>query len=123
MISGQAVDVHYDPMLAKIVAKGRTREEARRRLVAALRETVALGVATNVSWLGRLLESGPVVRGETHTGLARDARICRRLRLPTRCSRRRRRFSPARLPRLRRRHEERRWPGPFDTPFRMGSGA
>jgi acetyl/propionyl-CoA carboxylase alpha subunit len=66
---GQAVDVHYDPMLAKIVAKGRNREEARRRLVAALGETVALGVTTNLSWLRRLLEVGPVVRGELHTGL------------------------------------------------------
>jgi acetyl/propionyl-CoA carboxylase alpha subunit len=66
---GQAVDVHYDPMLAKIVAVGRDREEARRRLVAALGETVALGVTTNLSWLRRLLEAGPVVRGELHTGL------------------------------------------------------
>jgi len=66
---GQAVDVHYDPMLAKIVAKGRNREEARRRLVAALGETVALGVTTNLSWLRRLLETGPVVRGDLHTGL------------------------------------------------------
>ncbi|MFI5120531.1 MAG: acetyl/propionyl/methylcrotonyl-CoA carboxylase subunit alpha [Thermoanaerobaculia bacterium] len=68
--AGHAVDVHYDPLLAKIVAKGRDREEARARLVAALGETVALGVATNLSWLKRLLEAAPVVRGELHTGLA-----------------------------------------------------
>jgi acetyl-CoA/propionyl-CoA carboxylase biotin carboxyl carrier protein len=67
--AGQAVDIHYDPLLAKIVAKGRDREEARGRLVAALGETVALGVATNLSWLKRLLEAAPVVRGELHTGL------------------------------------------------------
>jgi len=67
--AGQAVDVHYDPLLAKIVAKGRDREEARGRLVSALGETVALGVATNLSWLRRLLEAGPVARGELHTGL------------------------------------------------------
>jgi acetyl/propionyl-CoA carboxylase alpha subunit len=67
--AGQAVDIHYDPLLAKIVAKGRNREEARGRLVAALRETVALGVTTNLSWLTRLLEAAPVVRGELHTGL------------------------------------------------------
>jgi acetyl/propionyl-CoA carboxylase alpha subunit len=122
VISGQAVDVHYDPMLAKIVAKGRTREEARRRLVAALRETVALGVATNLSWLGRLLKSDPVVRGETNTGLLET------LLLP----------APPPPP-----HEvfaaaasvlsgpasaapgstNSSWPGPFDMPFRMGSGA
>jgi acetyl/propionyl-CoA carboxylase alpha subunit len=67
--AGQAVDIHYDPLLAKIVAKGRDREEARGRLVAALGETVVLGVATNLSWLKRLLEAAPVVRGELHTGL------------------------------------------------------
>jgi acetyl-CoA/propionyl-CoA carboxylase, biotin carboxylase, biotin carboxyl carrier protein len=67
--SGQNVDVHYDPMLAKIIATGRDREEARRRLVAALAETVALGVGTNLSWLRRLLEAEAVVKGDLHTGL------------------------------------------------------
>ncbi len=67
--AGQLVDIHYDPLLAKIVAKGKDREEARTRLVAALRETVALGVTTNLSWLVRLLEAAPVVRGELHTAL------------------------------------------------------
>jgi acetyl-CoA/propionyl-CoA carboxylase biotin carboxyl carrier protein len=69
LTAGQTVDIHYDPLLAKIVAKGRDREEARGRLVAALGETVALGVATNLSWLKRLLEAVPVVCGELHTGL------------------------------------------------------
>jgi acetyl-CoA/propionyl-CoA carboxylase biotin carboxyl carrier protein len=67
--AGQVVDIHYDPLLAKIVAVGRNREEARGRLVAALGETVALGVATNISWLKRLLEAAPVVRGDLNTGL------------------------------------------------------
>ena len=69
LTAGQTVDIHYDPLLAKIVAKGRDREEARGRLAAALGETVALGVATNLSWLKRLLEAAPVVRGDLHTGL------------------------------------------------------
>ena len=69
LTAGQTVDIHYDPLLAKIVAKGRDREEARGRLVAALGETVALGVATNLSWLKRLLEAAPGVRGDLHTGL------------------------------------------------------
>jgi len=122
VISGQAVDVHYDPMLAKIVAKGRTREEARRRLVVALRETVALGVATNLSWLGRLLESDPVIRGETHTGLLET------LLLPVPPPPADEVFAaaasvlsgPASAVRG---STESSWPGPFDTPFRMGGGA
>jgi acetyl-CoA/propionyl-CoA carboxylase biotin carboxyl carrier protein len=66
---GSEVSVHYDPMLAKVVARGRTREEARRRLVDALGRTVILGVATNVSWLRRLLETPEFVRGELDTSL------------------------------------------------------
>ncbi len=67
--AGSEVSVHYDPMLAKVVARGRTREEARRRLVDALGRTVILGVATNVSWLRRLLQTPEFVRGELDTSL------------------------------------------------------
>ena len=42
---------HYDPMLAKVIAWGSNREEARRRLIAALRETLLVGVTTNVPFL------------------------------------------------------------------------
>ncbi|HEV8268468.1 MAG TPA: biotin carboxylase N-terminal domain-containing protein [Thermoanaerobaculia bacterium] len=66
--AGDEVSVHYDPMLAKIIARGATREEARRRLVAALAETVVLGVTTNLSYLRRVLETPEVVRGEIDTG-------------------------------------------------------
>ncbi|MCM3877808.1 MAG: ATP-grasp domain-containing protein [Thermoanaerobaculia bacterium] len=122
VISGQAVDVHYDPMLAKIVATGRTREEARSRLVVALRETVALGVATNLSWLGRLLESDPVVRGETHTGLLET------LRLPAPARPSDEVFAAAASVLSRPASAvpgstKSSWSGPFDTPFRMGGGA
>jgi acetyl/propionyl-CoA carboxylase alpha subunit len=122
VIPGQAVDVHYDPMLAKIVAKGRTREEARRRLVAALRETVALGVATNLSWLRRLLESDPVVRGETHTGLLESLQLPGSPPPPGEV------FAAAAsvlsAPAVAASGSTKSsWPGPFDTPFRMGGGA
>jgi 3-methylcrotonyl-CoA carboxylase alpha subunit len=69
LVEGQEVGVHYDPLLAKIVASGATRDEARRRLAAALAETAILGVATNVSWLRRLLGTHEVAAGAIHTGL------------------------------------------------------
>ena len=69
LAEGQEVSVHYDPLLAKIVASGATRDEARRRLVAALAETVVLGVSTNVSWLRRLLATSEVAAGAIHTSL------------------------------------------------------
>jgi geranyl-CoA carboxylase alpha subunit len=51
LASGVTISPYYDPMLAKIIAHGATREEARRRLIAALQDTVALGVETNRRFL------------------------------------------------------------------------
>ena len=42
---------YYDPLLAKIIAHGPTREAARRKLIQALEDTIALGVATNRAFL------------------------------------------------------------------------
>lgn len=67
--TGLAVSVDYDPMLAKIVARGDTREEARRRLVAALGETAVIGFPTNVEFMRLLLERPEVRAGELDTGL------------------------------------------------------
>lgn len=53
--SGGRVTPHYDPMLAKVICHGQTREEAIRRLDRALAETVVLGVKTNVAFLRTLL--------------------------------------------------------------------
>ena len=66
--SGDAVPMHYDPMLAKIIAWGRDREEARLRLMAALRETVVHGVLTNVPMLLALLAEPTYRASEVHTG-------------------------------------------------------
>ncbi|HKJ56771.1 MAG TPA: biotin/lipoyl-containing protein, partial [Nitriliruptoraceae bacterium] len=59
------VGSHYDPLLAKIIAHGHDRDQARRRLVAALEDTVAQGVVTNRGFLLAVLdhasfEAGPV---------------------------------------------------------------
>src|SRR5262249_13354659 len=45
--SGSEVSVHYDPMLAKVVAWAPTRADAARRLAAALRDARVHGVVTN----------------------------------------------------------------------------
>jgi geranyl-CoA carboxylase alpha subunit len=49
--ASQTVSPYYDPLLAKIIAHGATREAARVRLVRALEETTALGIATNRGFL------------------------------------------------------------------------
>jgi len=65
--AGQQVTMHYDSLLAKIVAWGSDREQARRRLVDALRETVLLGILTNQPFLIQVLESRAFIDGETYT--------------------------------------------------------
>jgi acetyl/propionyl-CoA carboxylase alpha subunit len=55
--SGDVVSVHYDPMLAKVVAHGATRAEALERLVGALDEARVHGVVTNLPFLRALLRS------------------------------------------------------------------
>jgi geranyl-CoA carboxylase alpha subunit len=57
----------YDPMLGKIIAHGADREEARRRLLAALEDTVLLGVTTNKEFLIDVLETEAFVQGDVTT--------------------------------------------------------
>jgi acetyl/propionyl-CoA carboxylase alpha subunit len=64
---GQSIGTHYDSLLAKIIAWGSDREQARRRLVEALRETTLLGITTNQPFLIQLLDSEPFRSGETYT--------------------------------------------------------
>lgn len=64
-----SVGSDYDPMLAKVIAWGTNRDEARRRLHAALANTVILGVVTNIDFLRRLLAQEDVVEGKLDTGL------------------------------------------------------
>ncbi|HZO61806.1 MAG TPA: biotin carboxylase N-terminal domain-containing protein [Gaiellaceae bacterium] len=64
---GDEVGIAYDPMIAKLVAHGDTRDEALDRLAAALAATEVGGVVTNLPFL-RWLVAHPVVHaGETTT--------------------------------------------------------
>ena len=54
---GQRIDSWYDPLLAKVIAHGATREAARRALVAALDDSAIFGVTTNLGFLRRLAAS------------------------------------------------------------------
>jgi 3-methylcrotonyl-CoA carboxylase alpha subunit len=63
--SGDVVGLRYDPMIAKLIAHGESREHALARLAGALDETVVLGVTTNLPFLRWLvrdeeLRGGPV---------------------------------------------------------------
>ena len=65
---GSAVAVHYDPMLAKVVAHAATRDAACRLLARALAETRVHGVTTNRNLLVGVLREAEFRRGEIDTG-------------------------------------------------------
>jgi len=56
IVAGQSISSFYDPMIAKLIAWGGDREEARRRLVNAVEDCVILGPTTNKHFLARVLE-------------------------------------------------------------------
>ena len=67
--SGAEVTMHYDPMIAKVIAHGATREEARARLDRALATTEIAGVEHNVAFLRRVLADESFREGDYDTGL------------------------------------------------------
>ncbi len=67
--SHSVVPEYYDPMIAKIIASGPTREAARATLLQALRDLVVLGIATNREKLIQVLESEAFRSGHIHTGV------------------------------------------------------
>jgi acetyl-CoA carboxylase biotin carboxylase subunit len=65
--AGSDVTVHYDPLLAKIIAHGATRAEAGERLIAALRQLGVAGVTTNRDFLIAVLSHPAFIAGEIDT--------------------------------------------------------
>jgi propionyl-CoA carboxylase alpha chain len=70
--TGSEVSIHYDPMLAKVIATGPTRSIAVQRLDAALSRLVALGVTTNRDHLVRVLRHPDFIDGKLHTRFLDD---------------------------------------------------
>ncbi|GIK43371.1 MAG: 3-methylcrotonyl-CoA carboxylase subunit alpha [Chloroflexota bacterium] len=63
------VTPYYDPLLAKLIALGENRQETIRKMMAALRQYVILGVTTNLSFLCDLLADDAFQRGDLNTDL------------------------------------------------------
>jgi acetyl/propionyl-CoA carboxylase alpha subunit len=64
---GGEVSIHYDPLIAKLIADGETREIARRRAIEALRNYPILGIRTNISFLIEILSHPRFVGGDIDT--------------------------------------------------------
>jgi acetyl/propionyl-CoA carboxylase alpha subunit len=65
---GSSVSPFYDPMLAKVIAHGRTREDAARRLADALARAELHGTTTNRDFLVRVLRHPEFLAGGADTG-------------------------------------------------------
>jgi acetyl/propionyl-CoA carboxylase alpha subunit len=81
---GDEIPVAYDPLIAKLIAPGETREEALAALAAALRETEVRGVETNLPFLRWLVDHPDFRAGEATTAfldenppLSRPRRVSR----------------------------------------------
>jgi 3-methylcrotonyl-CoA carboxylase alpha subunit len=61
------VPVFYDPVLAKLIVWGQNREEARKRMILALKENIVLGVKTSIRFMIDCLEHPEYINGNTFT--------------------------------------------------------
>jgi acetyl-CoA carboxylase biotin carboxylase subunit len=66
---GNSVTPFYDPMIAKVIAKGPDRAQAIARLLEALDATVVEGVKTNIPFVRQVLQSAAFCSGDVHTGI------------------------------------------------------
>jgi 3-methylcrotonyl-CoA carboxylase alpha subunit len=67
VLQGDAVSVHYDPMIAKLVVWDESRERALARLARALSEYRISGVSTNLSFLYNLATCRPFIDADLDT--------------------------------------------------------
>ncbi|WP_116597249.1 acetyl-CoA carboxylase biotin carboxylase subunit [Primorskyibacter marinus] len=71
--AGDEISPWYDPMIAKLIVHGPTRDVALKRLARAIETCEVAGTVTNLAFLGRLARHAGFVAGEVDTGLiARD---------------------------------------------------
>jgi acetyl-CoA carboxylase biotin carboxylase subunit len=67
IFAGSEVPVFYDPILAKLIVWGDDREEARRRMILALKDNAILGVKTSIPFMIEALEHEEFINGNTYT--------------------------------------------------------
>ncbi len=65
--SGDAISIHYDPLIAKLVVYAEDRPTAIHKMLAALGETVLLGLTTNIRFLQDVLSDEAFQSGQAHT--------------------------------------------------------
>ncbi|WP_428687361.1 acetyl-CoA carboxylase biotin carboxylase subunit, partial [Roseibium sp.] len=67
--SGDEISPYYDPMIAKVIVHGPTREAALGKLLASLKATEVAGCVTNAAFLAALCRHDGFAKGDVDTGL------------------------------------------------------
>jgi len=65
--TGSEISIYYDPMISKIIAHGKNREEAHRKMEYALRHLVCLGTTTNHAFLLNTIQHPAFIKGDYDT--------------------------------------------------------
>lgn len=68
VVAGDEISAHYDPMIAKLIVRGPTRDTAIRKLHSALGQYHIAGVVTNIGFLKRICDNKSFLSGEVETG-------------------------------------------------------
>ncbi len=76
---GYTIPPYYDPMISKLIAWGRTREEAIARMERALTEYVITGVKTNIPFHRAVMRCDAFRRGELSTNFIEEQRVIERI--------------------------------------------
>jgi acetyl/propionyl-CoA carboxylase alpha subunit len=79
---GDEITPFYDPLIAKLIVRGATREEARQRAIEALQAVVIEGPHTNLAFLSACLADSDFAGGNVWTGFV-DANLKRLLTAAT----------------------------------------
>ncbi len=66
--AGDAISIHYDPMIAKLIVHGHDRAEAIARMRAALNRTMVAGLVTNQEFLAHIFAHPDFIAGDVDTG-------------------------------------------------------
>jgi acetyl-CoA carboxylase, biotin carboxylase subunit len=74
IVNGTTITPFYDPMIAKIITKGTTREETITKMRKALLETEIQGIKTNIPLLLEVLENDQFQQGHYSTNLVKNMR-------------------------------------------------
>jgi acetyl-CoA carboxylase biotin carboxylase subunit len=70
--SGSEIDIFYDPMIAKVISIGETRDDAINLMIYALKKTVLVGLTTNKLFLTEVLNNPDFRAGDFDTGFLAD---------------------------------------------------